>query len=77
MVGFFSTRGQSVHSNCTDTTANSSSVDATSSDSETNNTALGIMVLYITSLKIQGDYFILCLQWIIFEAELFVERLLN
>ena len=49
MVGFFSTRGQNVHnahSNFTNTTANSS-VDATSQDSETNNTVLGIMVLYI------------------------------
>ena len=47
MVGFFSTRGQNVHnahSNFTNTTANSS-VDATSQDSETNNTVLGIMVL--------------------------------
>ena len=47
MVGFFSTHGQSVHSNRIDTTANGSSVDATSLDSETNNTALGIMVFYI------------------------------
>ena len=52
MVGFFSTRGQNVHNSHSNTTANSSvyansSVDATSSDSETNNTVLGIMVLYI------------------------------
>ena len=49
MVGFFSTRGQNVHnshSNFTNTTANSSA-DATSPDSETDNTVLGIMVLYI------------------------------
>lgn len=46
MVGFFSTRGQNAHNSHSNTTANSS-VDTTSPDSETDNTVLGIMVLYI------------------------------